>query len=309
MIDPGPPVATVVYDAGPDAGLGHRSRTAVLAHALRRAGWSVEQRPLPPSLDRPVVGDLVVVDSYRHRADDPAVVEAATVVALDDLARDLAVDLVVDPSPGADPAAHRAAGTTLAGASHALVDPALAASSATDPSAPVARVLVTVGGHDPSGRAGAVAAAVAHRLGPAIEVGQVVGPWAAPDEHPDAAPGVVPVRTDGGLGPHLARADLVVTAGGVTLLEALALGRPTIVLVVAENQRTAAQAAVEAGAAVRADADRPAEVAEAAARLAGDPEDRARLAAAARHLVDLGGADRVVEAIGRIATRPPVAPR
>src|SRR5260221_13340499 len=49
--------------------------------------------------------------------------------------------------------------------------------------------------------------------------------------------GVEAVVTSGGLLDELAAADLVVTAGGVTMLESLALGRPTVAFVLADNQR------------------------------------------------------------------------
>ena len=91
----------------------------------------------------------------------------------------------------------------------------------------------------------------------------------------------------------LLSADVVVTAGGPTLLEAMACGRPTIVLVLAENQRTQAELAVHEGAAVLVDPPEDDAVADAVAELAGDPERRAQLAIAARQLVNGQGARRV----------------
>ena len=51
--------------------------------------------------------------------------------------------------------------------------------------------------------------------------------------------GVVAVRAPDGLAAELAAASLVVTAGGVALLEACLLGRPIVALALAGNQRQA----------------------------------------------------------------------
>ena len=91
----------LVFDEGPGVGLGHRRRMEALARGARRAAaTTVVLVPLGRD-DRDRPRDVVVVDSYRVRADDRAFARAGVVVAVDDLARDLAVDLVVDPSPGA----------------------------------------------------------------------------------------------------------------------------------------------------------------------------------------------------------------
>lgn len=105
---------------------------------------------------------------------------------------------------------------------------------------------------------------------------------------------MVAVRTETGLGPALADADLVLTAAGVTLLESLALGRPTVAVILAENQRRAAGGAAAADAAI---VGVEAKAAGLAAELAGDLERRRSLSAAARNLVDGRGAGRVAEAI------------
>ena len=63
----------------------------------------------------------------------------------------------------------------------------------------------------------------------------MVGPWGATD----VPPGVVAVYAPDGLAPELAAASIVVTAGGVALLEACLLGRPIVALALAENQRQA----------------------------------------------------------------------
>jgi spore coat polysaccharide biosynthesis predicted glycosyltransferase SpsG len=125
-----------------------------------------------------------------------------------------------------------------------------------------------------------------------MEVTLAVGPWATP-----AADGAVrTVHVDDGLGPWLAESDIVVTAGGVTLLEAMYLGRPTVALQIAANQRRAVSSAVRAGAAVEAEPE-PRAVAESVSCLARDAAVRRRLSACAHQMIDGRGPARVVESI------------
>ena len=279
----------LAFDEGPGIGLGHRRRLEALAAVLRELGVATAVCRIGPE---PVVGDVVVVDSYRHRADDPARFDARTIVAVDDVARDLGVDVVVDPDPGADACAHRRAGAVLLGPQYALVDPALAA----DPPpvrSPVARVLVTTGGADAAGIGARVGSELADAL-PYARVRLVVGPWgrAVADDRVDVVP------APAGLASELAAADVVVTAGGVTMLEACALGRPTVAFAIADNQSRSLAGAASVGAVARADASSAAAV---AARLALDDTARERLAVAARQLVDGQGAARVAAAVAAIA--------
>jgi spore coat polysaccharide biosynthesis predicted glycosyltransferase SpsG len=277
--------AVLAFDAGPSAGMGHRRRMEALAEALRQRGVSAS---LVPS-DQEVEADLVVVDSYQCRADDTGRFRGRVVAAVDDLQRDLAVDVLVDPSPGSTGAPHGRAVAVLAGPAYALIDPALRHARPKAVGAEVRVALVTCGAADTEGVAAAVATRLASLL-PTVETRLVVGPW---DPTPVPA-GIVPVRAEAGLGSALADADLVVTAAGVTLLETLALGRPAVTVVLADNQRQAAEGAAAAGAAVLSDPEQAAEV---AAHLAGDETRRHALADAARVLVDGRGAERVAGAV------------
>jgi UDP-2,4-diacetamido-2,4,6-trideoxy-beta-L-altropyranose hydrolase len=270
-----------VHDSG-RAGLGHRRRMEALEQGFRRRGFDTAVSVMADQVRAPVV----VVDSYDRRADE-AWVEADVVVAVDDLDRDLAVDVLVDPSPGSRREPHRRAGVVLAGAEFALLGPGLPP-AARPAAAVVERVVVTLGGHDPEGLAFAVARELA-RLRPDVVVASTGGPT---DE---GRRGVVEaLATTSGLGSALAAADLVVCAGGVTLLESLVLERPTVVVTVAANQRRSAEAVVLAGAAVAAT---PTTAAVAASSLIDDPERRAALAGRAGALVDREGPDRVAAAV------------
>ena len=271
--------AILAFDAGPDAGMGHQRRMEVLARCLAAKGTETALI----AADERAKADVVVVDSYRFRADDSEHFEGNVLVALDDLRRDLAVDMVVDPSPGACADPH------TAGPTYALIDPALASSPVAPIGADVHIVLVATGAGDDGGAGARVAAALAEAL-PQATVRLAVGPWATA-----AAPeGVDALETTKGLGPALAESDLVVTAGGVTMLEALALGRPTVAVVLAENQRQAAEGAAAAGAVALAEVRTAAGL---AVELAGAPSSRRALSDAARHLIDGRGAERVAERV------------
>jgi spore coat polysaccharide biosynthesis predicted glycosyltransferase SpsG len=86
-----------------------------------------------------------------------------------------------------------------------------------------------------------------------------------------------------------------VCSAGITLLEALALGRPTVAVVASDNQRRYHEGLTALGATVGATtAD---DAAQLAAGLVGDADARTRLAAAATAAVDGRGAHRVAEAV------------
>lgn len=288
----------LVYDCGPDTGLGHERRMRALGTALRGLG----ARPhLTPTDAGPGSEPIVVIDSYEVRADDELWLTGGrdprpappTVVAIDDLERDLAVALLVDPNPRCDPDRHRSAGALLHGPRYALVAgrPADLAGRPVGPR--VHTVLITMGGADEDGWATTIAAALAASH-PHLQLAATRGARA-----PALPPGVREVQAPEGLFAELAGADLVVTAGGVTLLEALLLGRPVVAVATESNQQRAVAGAADAGAAVAlpAGASRKA-VARAAGALADDdPARRIDLADTASRYLDGHGADRVAEAV------------
>ena len=93
------------------------------------------------------------------------------------------------------------------------------------------------------------------------------------------------------LAPLMAAADVVLCAGGVTLLELAFLGAPMVVLPLADNQQPGSRAMAAAGAAVIA--EDLTDAAQAVARLRADDRAREAMAAAGRTLVDGHGAERV----------------
>jgi len=287
---PGRVTVVCAFAEGPGIGLGHRRRVEGLAHELGALGFGVDLRPLG---DDAVSGDIVLVDSYRVRADDRERVRGDLVIALDDLERDLAVDLVIDPDPGADARVHRAAAAVLAGAPYALVSPAVREIPPPPIAETVTRVLVATGGADAAGIGAEIASRIADAL-PGAQIHQAVGPWGrGPDD-----PRVVAVVAPDGLGPEIAAADVVVTAGGVTMLEACCLARPIVAFSISPDQDRSLAGASAAGAVVAADV---ASTADATARLAGDLGARRRLSRAARVLVDGQGSARVAAVIAGMA--------
>ena len=280
----------LAFDEGPGIGLGHRRRIEGLAHELDVLGFEVDLHVFGPNV---VVGDIVLVDSYRVRADDKSRVRGDLIIAIDDIERDLAVDFVIDPDPGADARVHSTAAAVVAGAPYALVDPALRSFPCLPIKEAVQLVLVTTGGSDTDGHGNRVANALADSL-PGVTIRQVVGPWGLGSDDDR----IEIVHAPDGLGPELAAADMVVTAGGVTMLEACCLGRPVVSFSIAQGQGRALAGAAHVGAVVAVDVMSAAEV---ATRLAGDVNARSRLATSARILVDGQGSARVAAVIAGMA--------
>jgi UDP-2,4-diacetamido-2,4,6-trideoxy-beta-L-altropyranose hydrolase len=107
---------------------------------------------------------------------------------------------------------------------------------------------------------------------------------------------------------RMVRADLSVGAGGGALLERCALGLPSIVLALADNQVPGCQALAEAGATLylgRPDADTGARLGAALAVCLAAPEFLRHMAERARQVTDAQGTRRVVErlAVGTIILR------
>ncbi|MDQ1382062.1 MAG: hypothetical protein QOJ71_2781 [Actinomycetota bacterium] len=278
------------FSEGPGIGLGHRRRVEGLARQLVALGLSVEARVLG---DDAVTGEILLVDSYRVRADDRTRFRADLVIAIDDLERDLAVDLVVDPDPGADARVHAAAAVVVAGAPYALVDAGLRSLTRAPIGPNVTGVLVTTGGTDSDGVGARVAVELAGAL-PAVRVRHVVGPWGRSAEDTRVESVVAPA----GLGPEIAAADIVVTAGGVSMLEACCLARPVVAFSIAAGQDRSLAGAAHVGAVLVADVASAASLAQ---ELAHDHADRRRLSRAAQTLVDGQGSARVAAIIAGMA--------
>ena len=280
----------LAFDEGPGVGLGHRRRVESLALELAGFGIASEMHVLG---DESVSGDIVLVDSYRFRADDVERVRGDIVIAIDDVERDLAVDLVIDPDPGADARVHWKAAAVVAGAPYALVDPALRTLESAPIEDPVRRVLVTTGGADSDGIGARLASELANDL-TGVEIRLVVGPWGLGTDDDR----VNPVHALDGLASELVSADVVLTAGGVTMLEACCLGRPVVAFSSGPGQGRALAGAAHVGAVVASDIASASAV---AIRLVHDTAARKRLAGSARVLIDGQGSARVAAVIAGMA--------
>jgi spore coat polysaccharide biosynthesis protein SpsF len=104
---------------------------------------------------------------------------------------------------------------------------------------------------------------------------------------------VIPTEP-GGLGEHLAAADLAVLAFGVTVYEAMASGVPSVVLCRTSGDVEHARVLESAGAIVSLGAHwKPADVTRTVTALAGDAARRGAMARAGQARVDGHGAARV----------------
>ena len=169
-------------------------------------------------------------------------------------------------------------------------------------------ILVTMGGVDPNNMTGQVLAILAScQLPESWHVTAVMG---------GQAPHLAMVRAQAATQPFKVRlivnttemerlmteADFAIGAAGSTSWERCALGLPSIVLVLADNQIPLARALVDAGAALGAEPSDPATLRAAITRLVGDRSLRIAMAAIAATLVDGHGTGRVVEVMNRLHT-------
>lgn len=249
--------------------------------------------------------DVVVLDGYAFDARYRAGLRAeAPLAAFDDLGHGGPADLAINPNPGGERLAYPGAADVAAGLAWAPLRRevraarARAAERRPDPAAmPLA--LVTFGGHDAEN----LALVALHALADAPL--QVRAFCTGGDDALAAARAFaagharLAAEPAGDLLAALAEADLVLCAGGVTPLEACAVGVCAVVVVLAENQQPGAEALRAAGA-----IDVATGIADGAARLgrwAADPGARAAMREIQRRLVDGCGAERLAERVRALA--------
>jgi UDP-2,4-diacetamido-2,4,6-trideoxy-beta-L-altropyranose hydrolase len=357
---PEPPSLVLRADASPEIGLGHVMRSLALAQAWRRAGgratlvghWpplavlkraEIEGLSLR-RLDRPSTAprewldgatraagaaNWVALDGYRFPADHFAAVRqsGARVLAIEDGPRlpRYEMDLVLDTCPGSDTAEYcLAIGTRLlAGPQFALLrEEVLAAAPRRQHPVQARRLLVSLGGSDPTGATLTVIDAL-HRVDmPNLDARVVVGPAnprrddiaraAAHDPRlrmvePDRGP-----ATGTALSQLASWAELAVVAAGGTCWELAYLGVPAGAIVVADNQAGSVAALARRGILLnlgRREQLCPPELADTLTELMTDAAQRRRLAARGRELIDGRGADRVVAAMRAFDQPMPRVPR
>ena len=262
--------------------------------------------------------DVLVLDDYGLAASDVAALARPGLgtAVIDDLAdRAYACDLLIDPGFGREAGdyAYRVPRgcEVLAGPRYALLRRAFASpdAPALRPAASqVRRAFVSFGLSDVDGIA-AHAARILRACAPEVRLDLALAGdamslprlWALaaadPDLvlHPDARDVAALMRS----------ADVAVGAGGSATWERCALGLPTLAVVVADNQRAMIGRLADARAVLAvdmADADFEARFRTAFGRLCL-PAVRKQLSRASRALCDGRGAERVAEALIRLANR------
>ena len=327
-----------VADAGPTVGGGHVMRSLTLAGALDKQGAtcafiappavshvlaafapdmaqvvaaSTEPRDLAKAAEGAAF-EAVVFDHYglserEHRA----MSQGRPVLVIDDLAdRPLGADLLVDSGPARGIGDYDTLlpddARLLLGPGYAPVRPEFAGlrdAALAWRGEPVGRVLVSLGLTDLDGITGRVVERLRPRIG---EIGlDIVLGADAP-----SLPGLAKVaRRDPRVAlhvdtPHMARltaeADVAIGAAGSSTWERCTLGLPSALVILADNQRPAAEALAERGAALVLDAaaaDFDAALDRALMRLLTDADLRRELAARSAEICDGMGAPRVAEAL------------
>ncbi|KAF0233640.1 MAG: pseudaminic acid biosynthesis-associated protein [Desulfovibrionaceae bacterium] len=204
----------------------------------------------------------------------------------------------------------------LTGPSHALLRPEFSAPPPVARSFPAQarRVLVSLGGADPLALAPRVVDGLARCVAAGLEAVVVSGPanptrsqLRAACQRAGAGFTLAEYVTD--MPGLMAWADVAILAGGVSCLEAAAMGLPMLLTGFADNQRGNVRGLCSAGAAVNldwGDALTADGVAGQAAALLADPEARKAMSQAGRAFVDAKGARRVLAAMlaGPLRLRP-----
>ena len=237
---------------------------------------------------------------------------ATTRFVIDDPAdRRLPCEVLVNSNLGASPDNYaglvQPATRLLLGTRYALLREAFLAARSRGRRAAgaVQNVLVSMGGGDPFGATAKTVAAVRSAL-PAATVDVVLGALYAGE--PAFGPGVRVHRAVDAeaMASLVASADLAVGAGGTSSWERCALGRPAVIVRVAENQNANATLLAAAGAAVDAGAAETLDTAVLAAtvrELAGDVSRREAMSLRAWELVDGRGAERVANHVDGVRVR------
>jgi spore coat polysaccharide biosynthesis predicted glycosyltransferase SpsG len=202
--------------------------------------------------------------------------------------------------------AHRADHTQLLlGPRYALLRPEFLARGQARP-APAARanrVLVTLGGADPVNATARVAAALALSPDPALDARILIGPSNPRADELQAAYADSRLRFLRGsddMPALMAWAELAVAAAGSTTYELCYLGVPSLLMVLADNQREVCEAAARHGAALSLGWHDALTVPELAARIEAlrvDGSARQALSRTAQSVVDGHGAERILAAM------------
>lgn len=318
----------LVAASAPGTGGGHVSRALALAQALIHRGAEVSVTFLGGAprgeaareaarlglRDGPIPTDTIVVADLPDVNASSALAAADRLVVFDD--RDAftgSARIVVQPSlprwEGSGHADRILAGydfVPLSGRYRAIRD--RQAGSPTGSALP--RVVLCFGGSDPAGVTERLAPALTVRSAgsvPAWSLEVIVGAGHAVGDRGDAPVGFSIVRDPADLPERLAAADLAIVAAGTMKFEVACLGRPAILVAVADDQLPVGPAFAATGAADWLGDGReldPVRLADAVTELIGDPARREAMGRVGAAVVDGLGADRLAKAILEVDEGP-----
>jgi len=169
----------------------------------------------------------------------------------------------------------------------------------------VRQILISLGGADPNRQTIKVISALQQLSNRDVDVTVVAGP--ANRHHAEiqsataALPGARYFSSVSNIAELMSAADLAIGGAGTSTWERCALGLPSVLIILAENQRAAAEALHDHGAAVNAGWHEDvsgANLARLIKSLMHDPERLQSISARARQLVPGDGASRVLKAMG-----------
>jgi UDP-2,4-diacetamido-2,4,6-trideoxy-beta-L-altropyranose hydrolase len=326
-------LANALSDAGASVTFVAATMPDALAERISSAGHALERIPASPEMRRegerweePPLGieaqladakatgtaigeaDWVVADHYLldARWHSAARGFGGQILVIDDLAnRPCGCDIRLDQSFGRSPDDYRAlvpdGAKILAGTTYALLRPEFArerpeALERRQAGGPVRRIFVSMGTADPGGITARIVEQVLASA-PHCAMDVVLGPQATgldPVRALAADHRAIAVHVDSERMAELMRdADLAIGAAGSTSWERCCLGLPTILFVMAENQRNGAMALDEGGVAVALGDE--GELAKSLGQLLASPELRLRMSERAMQVTDGLGTQRVRE--------------
>ena len=265
------PAQPAIKNIAASSQINSKEPTRALAHAAwLGCDWQIDAQQTGAVLAK-LQPDWLVVDHYAldWRWEESLAPHYQKLMVIDDLAdRAHCCDLLLDQNLGSQPEHYAqlvpAHCRVLAGPTYALLRPEFAALRAyslqrrqTQPA--LRRVLITMGGVDQPNATGQVLQALKTSALPQdCQITVVMGltaPWLEnvrelADQMPWPTEVVVNVPD---MGQRMADSDLAIGAAGSTSWERCCLGLPTLMVVLAENQRNIASALASAGAAIAFD--------------------------------------------------------
>ena len=278
--------------------------TAEVAAILRNVPRVVRRRPFA----------ALVMDHYSLGADwlSAARPLATRRLVIDDLAdRPLPCELLVNSNLGVAPDDYgglvRPGTVMLLGVRYLLLRPAFRTAKTADrrPAGMVERVVVSMGGSDPSHVTAVAVTAVRSAL-PTARIDVILGALYRGQRRFGPGVRVHQAIGEGAIAQLMARADMAVGAGGTSAWERCAIGLPTVIIRLAPNQDEVAGRLDAAGAAVDAGSANKLEIATLSGligQLANDQARREAMSEHARTLVDGRGTERVAHHLDGVRVR------